>query len=62
MTLFCRVDKKVMKYELHLEFFEPIDVNTSYHEFSSVGRLYLNLVKDNKPSRWRRLMKGTDKI
>ena len=27
MAVFCRIDKKVMKYELALEFFEPIDVN-----------------------------------
>ena len=57
MSVFCRTDKKVMKYELLLEFFEPVDVNQSYHEFSSVGRLYLNLFKDPAPSRWRRLHK-----
>ena len=62
MSVFCRIDKKVMRYELSLEFFEPINITTSYHEFSSVGRLYLNLFKDPAPSRWRRLLKHTDKV
>lgn len=51
-----------MKYELLLEFFEPVNMTDSYYEFSSVGRLYLNLLKDNKPARWRRLLKQTEKI
>ena len=51
-----------MRYELYLEFFDKINVNTSYYEFSSVGRLYLNLEKPNKPSRWRRLLQQTEKI
>ena len=51
-----------MKYELNLEFFESIDMTSSYYEFSSVGRLYLNLIKLTRPSRWRRLLKTTDKI
>lgn len=46
-----------MKYELFLDLFEEIDTDASYFEFESVGRLYLNLVKANKPSRWRRLLK-----
>jgi hypothetical protein len=51
-----------MKYELELELFEDIDVEASYYEFSSVGRMYLSLVKKDKPERWRRLLKSTEKI
>ena len=51
-----------MRYELDLEFFAPINMNESYYEFSSVGRMYLNLAKAKKPDRWRRLLKTTDKI
>lgn len=34
-----------MKYELFLDLSGEIDTNTSYYEFTSVGRLYLNLTK-----------------
>ena len=34
-----------MKYELTLDLFDKIDPNTSYWEFESVGRLYVNLAK-----------------
>lgn len=50
-----------MKYELFLDLFEEVDPETSYFEYESVGRLYLNLTKTNKPSRWRRLLKLTEK-
>lgn len=46
-----------MKYELFLDLFDEIDTNSSYYEFSSVGRLYYNLTKSNSPNRWRRLLK-----
>jgi len=45
-----------MKYEMNLELFGDVNVTDSYYEFSSVGRLYLNLTKANKPERWRRLL------
>ena len=51
-----------MKYELFLDLFDEVDTNTSYYEFSSVGRLYLNLVKLDKPKRWRRLLTQTEKL
>lgn len=51
-----------MKYELFIDLFEEIDPDTSYFEFESVGRLYMNLTKANKPSRWRRLQKSTEKL
>jgi hypothetical protein len=47
---------------LFLDFFEDIDIEQSYYELSSVGRIYLSLVKKEKPSRWRRLVKSTDKM
>jgi hypothetical protein len=52
----------VNKYELYLDLFEGIDTNSSYYEFTSVGRLYLNLTKSNNPIRWRRLLKQTEKL
>ena len=51
-----------MKYEMNLELFGDVNVTDSYYEFSSVGRLYLNLTKANKPERWRRLLQSQDKI
>ena len=51
-----------MKYELFLDLFEDVDPETSYYEYESVGRLYMNLTKSNKPSRWRRLLKPTEKM
>jgi hypothetical protein len=45
-----------------LELFEGIDVNASYFELGSVGRLYANLTKADRPSRWRRLLKQTEKM
>jgi len=62
MSCLCRIDKQIMKYDLDLDFFEEVDLDESYYEFTSVGRLYLNLVKKNRPSRWRRLLKTTDKL
>ena len=55
-------DKQVLSYELFLDFFDEIDSEESYYEFSSVGRLYLNLVKKDKPARWRRLLKQTERL
>ena len=34
----------------------------SKYEQSSVGRLYVNLVKVGRPKRWRRLLQQTDKL
>ena len=51
-----------MKYELFLDLFEGIDKDASYYEFTSVGRLYLNLTKKERPARWRRLLKQTEKL
>ncbi len=51
-----------MKYELDLELFSEVDTELSYYEFTSVGRLYANLTKKDRPSRWRRLLKQTEKI
>ncbi len=62
LSISCRIDKQVYKYELYLELFEDIDLDLSYYELGSVGRLYANLTKANKPSRWRRLLKQTEKI
>ncbi len=57
MYISCRIDKQIFRYELDLELFENIDVNSSYFEIGSVGRLYANLTKADRPSRWRRLLK-----
>jgi hypothetical protein len=62
VSISCRIDKQIFRYELHIELFEDIDVNASYFEIGSVGRLYANLTKANKPSRWRRLTKAVEKI
>lgn len=62
LSISCRIDKQILRYELHLDLFENVDVNASYYEMGSVGRLYANLTKASKPSRWRRLLKGTEKI
>lgn len=47
---------------MNLELFDEIDTNSSYFELGSVGRLYANLTKADKPSRWRRLLKSNDKM
>ena len=62
MSINCRIDKQIFRYELDLELFENIDLNTSYFELGSVGRLYANLTKADRPSRWRRLLKQTEKM
>jgi len=54
-------DKQVMKYSLYLPLFGKIDVDPSYYEVQSVGRIYIHLFKLNKPERWRRLLEGTEK-
>ena len=33
-----------------------IDPNSSYYEFTSVGRLYVNIAKLSKPNRWPHLL------
>jgi len=62
MSINCRIDKQVFRYELDLELFGDIDLNSSHFELGSVGRLYANLTKADKPSRWRRLLKQTEKL
>ena len=62
MSIYCRIDKKILKYELDLELFGDIDIDTSFYEIQSVGRLYANLTKSDKPSRWRRLLKQNEKL
>jgi hypothetical protein len=62
MYISCRIDKQVFRYELELELFEPIDLNSSYFELGSVGRLYANLTKASRPSRWRRLLKQSERM
>jgi hypothetical protein len=62
MSISCRIDKQIFRYDLNLELFEDIDANSSYFELGSVGRLYANFTKAGGPSRWRRLLKGTEKI
>jgi hypothetical protein len=62
MFISCRIDKQIFRYELDLELFENIDLNSSYFELGSVGRLYANFTKLDRPSRWRRLLKQTEKM
>jgi len=62
ISIYCRHDKTILKYELDLELFDTVDVQLSKYEQSSVGRLYVNLVKTGRPNRWRRLLKGTEKL
>lgn len=58
----CRIDKQIFRYELELDLMEDIDVNASYFELGSVGRVYANLTKASRPSRWRRLLSQTEKM
>ena len=62
MAISCRSDKMTYRYELNLELFGNVDVNTSYFELGSVGRLYANFTKADHPSRWRRLLKQQEKM
>jgi hypothetical protein len=62
MSVNCKIDKHVYRYELNLELMEDIDSSLSTYEIGSVGRLYANFTKANRPSRWRRLLKSTEKI
>lgn len=59
MIISCRIDKQIFRYELDLGLFGDIDTNSSYFELGSVGRLYANLTKVDRPSRWRRLLSQT---
>ena len=52
----CRNDKKLLRYELKLQLYEPVSAEDSYLEESSVGRVFLNLAKVEEPSRWKRLL------
>ena len=51
----------IHKYILNHELFENINTTTSFHEFQSGGRLYVNLTKIDKPKRWRRLLKSEER-
>ena len=64
MLLFIQIsqDKRVLKYELNLEFYGDVNVEKSYYEFSSVGRIYVNLTKTYSPERWERLLKQKEKM
>ena len=62
MTINCRIDKQIFRYELNLPLFGNIDLENSHYELGSVGRVYANLTKSDHPSRWRRLLKSADKI
>ena len=48
-------------YNLDLDLFSDVDMDLSYFNFTSVGRLYANLTKRDRPSRWRRLLKSENK-
>jgi len=51
-----------LKYELELDLFDSVDLELSKYEQSSVGRLYVSLVKTGRPNRWRRLLQSTEKL
>ena len=51
----------LVKYLLNHELFEPINVTSSYYEFQSAGRLYVNLTKSEGDKRWRRLLKSEER-
>lgn len=61
-TIYCRIDKQVLKYELDLDLFGDINPDNSTVELSSVGRAMVYLDKTNKPERWRRLTKSQEKL
>ena len=52
----CRNDKKLLKYELRLDLLEPVSVEDSIVEESSVGRVFVTLAKVQEPARWKRLL------
>ena len=57
----CRNDKKLLRYELKLDLFGKVmDQPDSTLEESSVGRVFVNLAKDESPSRWKRLLKDNN--
>ena len=56
LTSMCRNDKKLLKYELKLDLYESVSVEKSTLEDSSVGRVFVNLVKEHEPARWKRLL------
>ena len=62
MNVSCRADKLTMLYNLELDLFNNVNLEDSYFEFSSVGRLYVNFTKEKRPERWRRLLTQTEKI
>lgn len=59
-TIYCRIDKQVLKYELHLDLWSDIDPSNSTVQLSSVGRAMVYLDKPKKPERWRRLTKSSE--
>jgi len=53
----CRNDKKLLRYELKLDLFGPVnDLPDSFLEEQSVGRVQINLSKVGQPTRWKRLL------
>ena len=56
LSAMCRNDKKLLKYELKLDLYESVSVEKSTLEDSSVGRVFVNLVKEQEPARWKRLL------
>ena len=57
----CIKSDGTFAYDLSLELFEKVDEEESFFEKQSAGRVYANLTKKTKPSRWRRLIKSEQK-
>lgn len=62
MTVQCRRDDQIFRYELNLPLWGNISTNDSYFEMQSAGRIYANLTKSDKPSRWRRLLEQEKRL
>ena len=45
-----------VNFELDMEFFGAIDVETTIWEKNGVGRVFFNITKEEQPSRWKRLL------
>lgn len=57
----CRRHDGIHKYIMNHQLFADINSTSSFYEFQSSGRLYVNLTKADAPKRWRRLLNSEEK-
>lgn len=61
VSCMCKKYDGIHKYYMNHELWDAINVTSSFYEFQSAGRLYVNLTKAEQPKRWRRLLKSEDR-